>query len=84
MVSTVGDRFLGIYYNDEPGGIQLDGNWTEWFAQYGERLNKTEHEPLYNVYVKMKEAGRVALYPQNTMKKQTFSSKISSGKTLDL
>jgi len=51
-----GDRFLGIYYNDEPGGIQLDGNWTEWFAQYGDRLNKTEHEPLYNVYIKMKEA----------------------------
>jgi hypothetical protein len=26
-----GDSFLGVYLFDEPGGIQLDHNWTSWW-----------------------------------------------------
>jgi hypothetical protein len=26
-----GNKFLGIYYNDEPGGIQLDGSWRQFY-----------------------------------------------------
>ncbi len=31
-----GDKFLGMYYNDEPGGIQLDGNWTTLFKMWSQ------------------------------------------------
>ncbi len=35
-----GDKFLGIYYNDEVGGLQLDAHWRVWYAYYGSHLNK--------------------------------------------
>jgi hypothetical protein len=28
-----GDKFLGCYYDDEPGGIPLDWNWTKQFSE---------------------------------------------------
>ena len=28
-----GDKFLGAYYDDEPGGIPLDWNWTKQFSE---------------------------------------------------
>jgi hypothetical protein len=53
-----GDKFLGMYYNDEPGGIQLDGNWSAWFRTYGEyflqRYNSSKVGiDLYQIYLKM-------------------------------
>jgi len=33
-----GDKFLGIYYNDEIGGVQLDGAWAQFFHYAGGRL----------------------------------------------
>jgi hypothetical protein len=51
-----GDKFLGYYYNDEPGGIQLDGNWKLWFTQYGERLNQINNSAaiaMNKIYLKM-------------------------------
>ena len=35
-----GDKFLGIYYNDEPGGIQLDASWRHFYEAVGENLSK--------------------------------------------
>ena len=33
-----GDKFLGMYYNDEVGGIQLDGSWAQFFHNASDTL----------------------------------------------
>jgi hypothetical protein len=38
-----GDRFLGVYYYDEPGGIQIDYNWSRLF-DWIKRWNSTWYE----------------------------------------
>ena len=37
-----GTKFLGIYYNDEPGGIQLDASWRRFYEFVGENLSKVD------------------------------------------
>lgn len=40
-----GDRFLGVYYDDEPGGKQIDYNWPHFFDQI-----KQMNLPLYQTH----------------------------------
>ena len=50
-----GDKFLGIYYNDEPGGVQLDGHWADWFRSYGENLSQVNHPATNALYKNLLE-----------------------------
>lgn len=36
-----GSKFLGVYYYDEPGGIQLDYDWTGHFENMSRRLQES-------------------------------------------
>lgn len=46
-----GDKFLGVYYYDEPGGIQLDYNWSHYFEYL-----KLQDSPLYHSHASAMEA----------------------------
>ncbi len=44
-----GSNFLGMYYNDEPGGIQLDGSWRPFFELAGDRLSNNSLPALQDL-----------------------------------
>jgi hypothetical protein len=46
-----GDRFLGVYYYDEPGGIQLDYNWSRYFDYL-----KLQNSTMYQSHASAMEA----------------------------
>jgi hypothetical protein len=46
-----GDRFLGVYYYDEPGGTQLDYNWARCFSNL-----KLQNSPMYRAHAAAMEA----------------------------
>ncbi len=51
-----GNKFLGVYYNDEPGGIQLDAAWTQFYQMVGENFSQADFpaaKALYDIYLKL-------------------------------
>lgn len=72
-----GDKFLGAYYDDEPGGIPLDWNWTKQFAE--NRLvfgpNGTANPlSLTSIYNRLQQANLTGTSPQNyTLEAQWFN-----------
>ncbi len=71
------DKFLGAYYDDEPGGIPLDWNWTKQFAEnrlvFGPNgtANPLSLNPIYN---KIQLANKTGTQPEDyTVEAQWFN-----------
>jgi hypothetical protein len=60
-----GDRFLGVYYDDEPGGVQLDYDWSGFSANYSRYFNRSSNSPLNRIYAKMVEANDTGVPPDD-------------------
>jgi len=63
-----GDKFLGVYYNDEVGGVQVDANWAQWFQMYGDKLSQIDHPAAQDenlIYQKMLATMQNGTLPQN-------------------
>ena len=60
-----GDRFLGVYYDDEPGGVQLDYDWSGFPANYSRYFNRSSNSPLNRIYAKMLEANDTGVPPDD-------------------
>ena len=62
-----GNKFLGIYYNDEVGGVQIDANWAKVFSNVGDRLDLIDHpaaKDMHQVYLEMLDAMANGTQPQ--------------------
>ena len=63
-----GEKLLGVYYNDEIGGVQLDANWTEFFKANGPKMhliNDTGVQNMYQVYLKQLSLAANGTKPSN-------------------
>ncbi len=72
--SRWGEHFLGAYYSDEPGGIQIDYNWTgfvenmtKYFAinPVNSSIPISATSPMYQMYLKLLDAQVNGTVPQN-------------------
>ena len=60
-----GDKFLGIYYNDEPGGIQLDGSWRQFYEHTMKHLGNSSYPALQSLN---EIAQKLTVYVENGTK----------------
>ena len=47
---------MGVYYDDEPGGITLDYDWQEFFANYSSYFSGSGNTTLQKIYAKVIQA----------------------------
>jgi len=60
-----GDRFLGVYYDDEPGGAQLDYDWSSFFARYSRFSARSPNSTMHKIYADILEENASGSTPEN-------------------
>ena len=74
-----GNRFLGVYYDDEPAGINLDYNWIQFFVNYSSYLSRPLNTTLHEIYAKFLEAHVSGTTPDNyDLEAEYFQSLLNS------
>jgi len=59
------NHFLGVYYDDEPGGTTLDYDWVQFFTNYSSYLSQPINSTLHQLYAKYTEAQTSGIAPSN-------------------
>lgn len=69
-----GGKFIGVYYDDEPGGLQLDCDWQGFFASPYFTIIKQifANSSLIKIYEKMLQANTSASTPKEYDKEAEF------------
>ena len=60
-----GNRFLGVYYDDEPGGTTIDFDWIQFFTNYSSYLSQPSNSTLHRIYAKFIQAQTSGISPSN-------------------
>ena len=66
-----GNKFLGVYYNDEPAGIQLDGNWSKWYEHWAPLLSQMGTNTSTPYYVIVLDLQKIYSNMLNAMSNDT-------------
>ena len=78
-----GNKFLGVYYDDEPGGIPLDWNWTKQFTENSPLFSGANPLDLTSIHYKLQMADLTGTQPQNyTIEAQWFNQLLEQNRGL--
>ena len=78
-----GDLFLGVYYDDEPGGIPLDWNWPDYFTKNSSLFSGANPLTLIPIHYRMQIAEITGQQPDNyTAEAWWFNQRVSLNRGL--